>query len=123
MQGAVAEAGVGRGGGGGGGGGGVERSSVQVSNGNYASHNVKIRDVTGSRVTQGHAHMKEAFGRHSNMKYRFSVPGISHAPYLSSEVFLRGSEFVRFRSQADDGDESRRRAAALVRAASVRVSS
>ncbi|KAI5615769.1 voltage-gated potassium channel subunit beta-2-like, partial [Silurus asotus] len=56
--------------GGGGGGGGGERSSVQVSNGNYASHNVKIRDVTGSRVTQGHAHMKEAFGRHSNMKYR-----------------------------------------------------
>lgn len=56
----------------GGGAGGVERSGVQVSNGNYAPQNsVKIRDITGSRgVTQGHAHMKEAFGRHSNMKYR-----------------------------------------------------
>lgn len=56
----------------GGAGGGGERSNVQVSNGNYAPQNsVKIRDITGSRgVTQGHAHMKEAFGRHSNMKYR-----------------------------------------------------
>lgn len=62
----------GGGGAGGGGGSGAERSSVQVSNGNYAPQNsVKIRDITGSRsVTQGHAHMKEAFGRHSNMKYR-----------------------------------------------------
>uniref|UniRef100_A0A8C9ZTS2 Potassium voltage-gated channel subfamily A regulatory beta subunit 3 n=1 Tax=Sander lucioperca TaxID=283035 RepID=A0A8C9ZTS2_SANLU len=46
----------------GGGGGG--------SNGNYMSQG-KTREGSGSRPTpQGHAHMKEAIGRHSSMKYR-----------------------------------------------------
>lgn len=59
-------------GGGGGAGSGLDRSGVQVSNGNYATQNsIKIRDITTSRVAMhGHAHMKEAFGRHSSMKYR-----------------------------------------------------
>lgn len=53
-------------GGGGGGGGG------QGSNGNYISQgSVKTREGSGARhVTQGHAHMKEAIGRHTSMKYR-----------------------------------------------------
>ncbi|KAJ3580565.1 hypothetical protein NHX12_034378, partial [Muraenolepis orangiensis] len=50
--------------GGGGGGGG------QGNNGNYISQgSAKMRDAPGSRPTQGHAHMKEAIGRHSSMKY------------------------------------------------------
>uniref|UniRef100_A0A8C1DB55 NADP-dependent oxidoreductase domain-containing protein n=1 Tax=Cyprinus carpio carpio TaxID=630221 RepID=A0A8C1DB55_CYPCA len=51
-----------------GGGGG----SGQGGNGNYTPHGlVKSRDVAGSRpLPQGHAHMKEALGRHSSMKYR-----------------------------------------------------
>ncbi|XP_030648214.1 voltage-gated potassium channel subunit beta-2 isoform X2 [Chanos chanos] len=54
--------------GGGGGGGGIG----QGGNGNYILQNTtKTREVTGSRPTsQGHAHMKEAIGRHSSMKYR-----------------------------------------------------
>ncbi|XP_051751312.1 voltage-gated potassium channel subunit beta-3 isoform X1 [Ctenopharyngodon idella] len=49
-------------GGGGGGGGG----SGQGGNGNYPPQiSVKTRPLP-----QGHAHMKEAFGRHSSMKYR-----------------------------------------------------
>uniref|UniRef100_A0A673MY74 Voltage-gated potassium channel subunit beta-3-like n=1 Tax=Sinocyclocheilus rhinocerous TaxID=307959 RepID=A0A673MY74_9TELE len=51
---------------------GGERGSGQGGNGNYAPQNsVKTRDVAGSRpLPQGHAHMKEAIGRHSSMKYR-----------------------------------------------------
>uniref|UniRef100_A0AAX7US64 Voltage-gated potassium channel subunit beta-1 n=1 Tax=Astatotilapia calliptera TaxID=8154 RepID=A0AAX7US64_ASTCA len=47
-------------------------SSGQGSNGNYMSQgSVKTREGSGSRQTpQGHAHMKEAIGRHTNMKYR-----------------------------------------------------
>uniref|UniRef100_A0A671KGK1 Voltage-gated potassium channel subunit beta-3-like n=1 Tax=Sinocyclocheilus anshuiensis TaxID=1608454 RepID=A0A671KGK1_9TELE len=54
--------------GGSGGGGG----SGQGGNGNYAPQSlVKSRDLAGSRpLPQGHAHMKEAIGRHSSMKYR-----------------------------------------------------
>uniref|UniRef100_A0A667X6T6 Potassium voltage-gated channel subfamily A regulatory beta subunit 3 n=1 Tax=Myripristis murdjan TaxID=586833 RepID=A0A667X6T6_9TELE len=46
--------------------------SGQGSNGNYISQSsTKTREVPGSRPTpQGHAHMKEAIGRHSSMKYR-----------------------------------------------------
>ncbi len=56
----------------GGGGGGGERGSGHGGNGNYASHStVKTRDMAESRpLPQGHAHMKEAIGRHSSMKYR-----------------------------------------------------
>ncbi|KAL0192042.1 hypothetical protein M9458_010338, partial [Cirrhinus mrigala] len=56
---------------GGGGGGGGERGSGQGGNGNYAPQSsVKTRDAQGSRpLPQGHAHMKEAIGRHSSMKY------------------------------------------------------
>ncbi|XP_029557133.1 voltage-gated potassium channel subunit beta-3 isoform X1 [Salmo trutta] len=52
----------------GGGGGG----SNQGGNGNYNTHgSAKPREQSGSRpVPQGHAHMKEAIGRHSSMKYR-----------------------------------------------------
>ncbi|XP_036846333.1 voltage-gated potassium channel subunit beta-3 isoform X1 [Oncorhynchus mykiss] len=52
----------------GGGGGG----SNQGGNGNYNTHgSAKPREQLGSRpVPQGHAHMKEAIGRHSSMKYR-----------------------------------------------------
>uniref|UniRef100_G3QBV1 NADP-dependent oxidoreductase domain-containing protein n=1 Tax=Gasterosteus aculeatus aculeatus TaxID=481459 RepID=G3QBV1_GASAC len=41
-------------------------------NGNYTSHgSVKTREGSGPRQTpHGHAHMKEAIGRHSSMKYR-----------------------------------------------------
>ncbi|XP_059405705.1 voltage-gated potassium channel subunit beta-3 isoform X2 [Carassius carassius] len=58
--------------GGGGGGSGGDRGSGQGGNGNYATQSSgKTRDVPGSRpVPQGHAHMKEAIGRHSSMKYR-----------------------------------------------------
>uniref|UniRef100_A0A8C5CQI9 Voltage-gated potassium channel subunit beta-1 n=1 Tax=Gadus morhua TaxID=8049 RepID=A0A8C5CQI9_GADMO len=43
----------------------------QGNNGNYISQgSAKLRDAPGSRPTQGHAHMKEAIGRHSSMKYR-----------------------------------------------------
>ncbi|CAL8365076.1 unnamed protein product [Lota lota] len=43
----------------------------QGNNGNYISQaSAKMRDAPGSRPTQGHAHMKEAIGRHSSMKYR-----------------------------------------------------
>uniref|UniRef100_A0A8D3APG9 NADP-dependent oxidoreductase domain-containing protein n=1 Tax=Scophthalmus maximus TaxID=52904 RepID=A0A8D3APG9_SCOMX len=46
--------------------------SGQGSNGNYNSQgSVKPRESSGSRQTpQGHAHMKEAIGRHTSMKYR-----------------------------------------------------
>ncbi|XP_021446979.2 voltage-gated potassium channel subunit beta-3-like isoform X1 [Oncorhynchus mykiss] len=52
----------------GGGGGG----SSQGGNGNYNTQgSAKSREQSGSRpVPQGHAHMKEAIGRHSSMKYR-----------------------------------------------------
>ncbi|XP_071194017.1 voltage-gated potassium channel subunit beta-3-like isoform X1 [Salvelinus alpinus] len=52
----------------GGGGGG----SNPGGNGNYNTHgSAKPREQSGSRpVPQGHAHMKEAIGRHSSMKYR-----------------------------------------------------
>lgn len=65
--------GGGSGGGGGGGGGSGGGSSGQGSNGNYMSQgSVKTREGSGSRQTpQGHAHMKEAIGRHTNMKYRW----------------------------------------------------
>ncbi|XP_041947561.1 voltage-gated potassium channel subunit beta-3 isoform X1 [Alosa sapidissima] len=55
-------------------GGGSGGGSGQGSNGNYNVQNVtktQLREQSGSRlVPQGHAHMKEAIGRHSNMKYR-----------------------------------------------------
>ncbi|KAA8587018.1 hypothetical protein FQN60_000854 [Etheostoma spectabile] len=58
------------GGGGSGGGGGGGGGGGQGSNGNYTSQG-KTREGSGSRPTpQGHAHMKEAIGRHSSMKYR-----------------------------------------------------
>uniref|UniRef100_A0A8C4DJ97 NADP-dependent oxidoreductase domain-containing protein n=1 Tax=Dicentrarchus labrax TaxID=13489 RepID=A0A8C4DJ97_DICLA len=46
--------------------------SGQGSNGNYMSQgSVKTREGSGSRqVPHGHAHMKEAIGRHTSMKYR-----------------------------------------------------
>ncbi|KAJ8387417.1 hypothetical protein AAFF_G00156550 [Aldrovandia affinis] len=58
--------GGGMGGGGGGGGGG------QGGNGHHTSQGqTKSRAVMATRtITQGHAHMKEAIGRHSSMKYR-----------------------------------------------------
>ncbi|XP_056141005.1 voltage-gated potassium channel subunit beta-3 isoform X2 [Lampris incognitus] len=54
----------------GGGSGGV--GGGQGNNGNYISQgSSKTREAPGSRPTpQGHAHMKEAIGRHSSMKYR-----------------------------------------------------
>lgn len=60
----------GGGGGGGSGGGGGGGGSGQGGNGNYVSQgSVKTRD--GARqAPQGHAHMKEAIGRHTSMKYR-----------------------------------------------------
>lgn len=59
-------------GGGSGGGGGGGGGSNQGGNGNYNTHgSAKPREQSGSRpVPQGHAHMKEAIGRHSSMKYR-----------------------------------------------------
>lgn len=44
----------------------------QGSNAHYlAQGQTKSRAMGGSRVApQGHAHMKEAIGRHSSMKYR-----------------------------------------------------
>lgn len=67
--------GSGGGGGGGGGsssGGGGGGGSGQGSNGNYISQgSVKTREGAGSRqAPHGHAHMKEAIGRHTSMKYR-----------------------------------------------------
>uniref|UniRef100_A0A8C7TPB5 NADP-dependent oxidoreductase domain-containing protein n=1 Tax=Oncorhynchus mykiss TaxID=8022 RepID=A0A8C7TPB5_ONCMY len=46
--------------------------SSQGGNGNYNTQgSAKSREQSGSRpVPQGHAHMKEAIGRHSSMKYR-----------------------------------------------------
>ncbi|XP_029374472.1 voltage-gated potassium channel subunit beta-3-like isoform X5 [Echeneis naucrates] len=46
--------------------------SGQGNNGHYISQgSVKTREGAGSRQTpQGHAHMKEAIGRHTSMKYR-----------------------------------------------------
>ncbi|XP_065140508.1 voltage-gated potassium channel subunit beta-2 isoform X1 [Paramisgurnus dabryanus] len=54
------------------GGGGGERGSGQGGNGNYGPQSsVKLRDTMGPRpLPHGHAHMKEAIGRHSSMKYR-----------------------------------------------------
>ncbi|KAM9438938.1 voltage-gated potassium channel subunit beta-3 isoform 1-T1 [Salvelinus alpinus] len=59
-------------GGGSGGGGGGGGGSSQGGNGNYNTQgSAKSREQSGSRpVPQGHAHMKEAIGRHSSMKYR-----------------------------------------------------
>ncbi|XP_061558832.1 voltage-gated potassium channel subunit beta-3 isoform X1 [Phycodurus eques] len=64
--------GSGGGSGGGAGGGGGGGGSGQERNGNYMSQgSVKAREGPGSRQTpQGHAHMKEAIGRHTSMKYR-----------------------------------------------------
>ncbi|XP_010868773.1 voltage-gated potassium channel subunit beta-3 isoform X4 [Esox lucius] len=60
--------------GGGSGGGGGGGGSCQGGNGNYntqGSAKSTGREPSGSRlVPQGHAHMKEAIGRHSSMKYR-----------------------------------------------------
>lgn len=64
--------GVGGGGGGGGGSGGSGGGggSGQGSNGNYISQgSVKTREAS-RQAPHGHAHMKEAIGRHTSMKYR-----------------------------------------------------
>ena len=83
------------GGGGGGGGGGSGGGSGQGSNGNYTSQgSVKTREGSGSRQTpQGHAHMKEAIGRHSNMKYRWVwIKGGAGASGLNGSFSSVGSE-------------------------------
>lgn len=63
------------GGGGGGGGGAVTEHSLKerrvVLNSSAPACQSKIRAEPSNRHTLlGHAHMKEALGRHSNMKYR-----------------------------------------------------
>lgn len=62
------------GGGGGGGGGGGEhplKERRMVNTSNAPACQAKVRAEPSNRTTLlGHAHMKEAIGRHSNMKYR-----------------------------------------------------
>ncbi|XP_042257728.1 voltage-gated potassium channel subunit beta-3-like isoform X2 [Thunnus maccoyii] len=62
------------GGGGGGGGGGSEhplKERRMVNTSNAPACQAKVRAEPSNRTTLlGHAHMKEAIGRHSNMKYR-----------------------------------------------------
>lgn len=62
------------GGGGGGGGGGehpLKERRTAMNTGNAHTCQAKVRAEPSNRHTLlGHAHMKEAIGRHSNMKYR-----------------------------------------------------
>ena len=64
-------------GGGGGGGGGVsehqlkERRAAVANSSSAPTCQTKVRaEPSGRHTLLGHAHMKEALGRHSNMKYR-----------------------------------------------------
>uniref|UniRef100_A0A3P8WYM6 Potassium voltage-gated channel subfamily A regulatory beta subunit 3 n=1 Tax=Cynoglossus semilaevis TaxID=244447 RepID=A0A3P8WYM6_CYNSE len=49
---------------------GGSSGGVGGGGGSGGGGSVKVREGPGSRQTQGHAHMKEAIGRHTNMKYR-----------------------------------------------------
>ncbi|GLD72892.1 voltage-gated potassium channel subunit beta-3-like isoform X4 [Lates japonicus] len=64
--------------GGGGGGGGVSehqlkerRAAAAANTSSTSACQSKVRaEPTGRHTLLGHAHMKEALGRHGNMKYR-----------------------------------------------------